>query len=92
MYFYIADSGRVQEAVPAEAIPSLGIGKIVAGPFRASSIQCKHTVVEQRGSSMWCVYCHERLGWHCPPTGGVCRYDNGDLDHCDFCGQPEERK
>jgi len=32
-------------------------------------------------------------GWDCDesPTG-KCVYDNGDPDHCDYCGDPEERK
>jgi hypothetical protein len=32
-------------------------------------------------------------GWLCPesPTG-VCEYEKGDWDCCDFCGDPGERK
>ncbi len=32
-------------------------------------------------------------GWMCPesPTG-ACEYENGDMDECDHCGYPEERK
>ncbi len=32
-------------------------------------------------------------GWMCPgsPTG-ACEYENGDMDSCDHCGFPEERK
>ncbi len=32
-------------------------------------------------------------GWlcHLSPTG-VCKYENGDWDCCDYCGDPEERK
>lgn len=32
-------------------------------------------------------------GWYCPdsPTH-LCSYDNGDMDSCDYCGEPEERK
>jgi hypothetical protein len=35
----------------------------------------------------------EDNGWDCPisPTG-KCEYKNGDMDACDHCGEPEERK
>jgi hypothetical protein len=44
------------------------------------------------GSYLMCEYCDADLGWYCPasPTK-VCIYSE-DLDHCDYCGEPSERK
>jgi len=31
--------------------------------------------------------------WYCPDSPDhLCHYNKGDLDSCDYCGQPEERK
>lgn len=31
--------------------------------------------------------------WYCPDSPDrLCSYEKGNLDQCDFCGQPEERK
>lgn len=42
---------------------------------------------------MGCVVCGMRMGWYCPKSPDrVCHYDTINEDHCDFCGQPKERK
>jgi len=58
-----------------------------------SYMSCHVHVAEQvPGESAQCAVCDERLGWWCPDSPDhICHYDNGDMDQCDWCGQPEER-
>ena len=41
-----------------------------------------------------CIVCGQTADpWYCPKSPDhVCHYDRGNLDQCDFCGEPEERK
>ncbi len=51
----------------------------------------EHVEAERRRDEWASPSCLD--GWMCPksPTG-ACEYENGDMDECDHCGFPEERK
>jgi hypothetical protein len=70
-------------------------GKSLAADDWVVRLTCprhKPKVCKGAGGFVICDYCHADLGWHCPTSpSGVCVYSE-DLDHCDYCGEPEERK
>lgn len=61
-------------------------------------VMCKHpsrAVLDGEHGGARCDDCGAHLPeWYCPSrknTTGLCVYTR-DIDHCDYCGQPEERK
>ena len=52
---------------------------------------CPHNIVKE-GMGAHCNVCGNSFGWWCPksPTN-LCKYTD-DMDSCDYCGHPEERK
>lgn len=57
--------------------------------------ECKHEHII-RWEEDWCKCedCNETIWeWYCPDSPDhFCHYDNGDMDQCGYCGEPEERK
>lgn len=76
-----------------------GTGKVAIGlpdyhPHSFHNPNHKHVWGDGGGGIATCQTCdHMGPEWYCPKSPDhLCHYEKGDMDQCDFCGQPEERK